>query len=142
MIVEALIAALILSYSLLSAGQLILTAMSASSLARAQSHAAVIAQDKLESLADRYRFDSGDPDLAPGTHGGEQVRLRNLQGILLNSYAVSWNVSAIADPRGSTTCARLVQVTVVPASADGVENIKALLNKTVQVSTIVGCGVQ
>ncbi len=142
-IIEMLIALLILSFGLLTAGQLIFVAMSSSSLARSKGNAALLAQDKLEFLADLYRRNPDATELSVGSHGAEQVQFLSSTGTILNRFSVSWNVSAIPDPRGGADLhAKLVRVTVVPVGVDGLDNRRVLLNKIVSVSSIISPGVQ
>ncbi len=141
-LIEALFALLILGFGVLSAGQLIYLALSSASLARSKGSAALVAQNKLEWLAELYRRNPEAPELSEGTHEGELVQLRG-SGTVLNGFAISWQVSPVPDPRGpSTLRAILVRVMVVPARTDGTANLKVRLNKTVNVSSVFCAGVE
>jgi prepilin-type N-terminal cleavage/methylation domain-containing protein len=134
---EMLIALLILTFGLLSAGQLMLVAMGSASLARSKGSAAVVAQDRLEFLGDLYRRNAAAAELTVGDHAPEQVQIQNpTDNTILNRFSVGWNVSVVPDARGKTLNARLVRVTVTPVRADGTANNKILLNKVVSVSSI------
>ncbi len=135
---EMLIALLILSFGLLSAGQLMYVAMSSSSLARSKSSAASVAQDKLEFLADLYRREPGNEDLALGDHGPQVVQVTNPNGGgVLNRFRVEWQVSPVPDPRpGKTLASRLVRVRVTPIGTDGSVNSRIGLNKVVNMTSI------
>ena len=134
---EMLIALLILTFGLLSAGQLMLVAMGSASLARSKGSAAVVAQDRLESLGDLYRRNQAAPELTVGDHAPVQVQVQNpADNTVLNRFNVDWNVSVVPDARGKTLNARLVRVTVTPINAAGDVNNRVLLNKVVSVSSI------
>ncbi len=137
-LIEMLIALLILSFGLLSAGQLMYVAMGSASLARSKGNAATVAQDKLEFLADVFRRNRGDASLALGDHGPEQIEIRNPNsGRALNRFQVVWNVSNVPDPRaGRVLTARLVRVTVTPLGTGSTVNNQMGLNKTVSISSI------
>ncbi len=137
-LIEMLIALLILSFGLLSAGQLMYVAMSSASLARSKGNASMVAQDKLEFLADIFRRNRADANLTVGNHGPEQVQILNPNsGTALNRFQVVWNVSAVPDPRaGKVITARLVRVTVTPLGTGATINNRIGLNKTVSVSSI------
>ncbi|NWG11913.1 MAG: type II secretion system protein [Acidobacteria bacterium] len=137
-LIEMLIALLILSFGLLSAGQLMYLAMGSASLARSKGNAAMVAQDKLEFLADVYRRNRADADLTVGDHGPEQVEILNPNsGTALNRFRIVWNVSTVPDPRaGKVLHARLVRVTVTPLGTGAAVNNQIGLNKTVSVSSI------
>jgi prepilin-type N-terminal cleavage/methylation domain-containing protein len=134
---EMLIALFIMTFGLLSAGQLMLIAMGSSSLARSKDSAAVAAQDRLEYLADLYRRDTAAAELTVGDHGPMSVNIQNpIDNSILNRFSVGWNVSVVPDARGKTLHARLVRVTVTPVDATGNVNSRSLLNKVVSVSSI------
>ncbi len=137
-LIEMLIALLILSFGLLSAGQLMYVAMSSASLARSKGNASMVAQDKLEFLADIFRRNRADANLTVGDHGPEQVQILNPNsGTALNRFQVVWNVSVVPDPRaGKVLTARLVRVTVTPLGTAATVNNQIGLNKTVSVSSI------
>ncbi len=78
--------------------------------------------------------------MSEGNHEGEEVSILG-GGTVLNRYGVSWQVSAVEDPRGgSLLCARRVRVMVVPLGPDGTANPRVRLNKVVQVSTVIFSG--
>lgn len=143
-LVETLIAILILSIGLLSAGQLICATLASSSLSRSKSVAAVQAQDRLEYLADLYRRDPSAPDLTDGSHGPLRVQVLNpTDGATLNRFSISWTVSPLRDPRpGKTIPARQVTVTVAPIDEAGNTNNRTSLNKVVSVATILSAAAQ
>ena len=138
-LIEMLIAMLILTFGLLAAGQLMYVAMSSASLARSKGNATVMAQQRLEYLADLFRQDPTAADLTTGDHGPQQVQMTNpLNGTILNRYNVSWSVSIVPDPRpGKVLSAKLVTVTVTPISLAGSINKKAALNKVVSITEIL-----
>ncbi len=141
-IIEALIALLILAFGLLSAGQLIFVALTSASLARSRCSAALIAQNKLESLADLYRRDPEARELSEGTHEGEQVRVLG-GGTVLNRFGISWQVSPVEDPRGgSLPRARRVRIRVTPVGSDGTVSPATRLNKVVHVNSVIFSGAQ
>jgi prepilin-type N-terminal cleavage/methylation domain-containing protein len=135
---EMLIALAVLALGLLAAGQLICIAMSSRSLSRCKQTAAVVAQNKLEYLSDSYRRDPSALELALGSHGPEQTRVLNpVNGSILNRYNVTWTTSEVADPRpGKILQARQVTVTVIPIQSEAIANIRAPLNKVLNVTTI------
>ncbi len=99
----------------------------------------MVAQDKLEFLADLYARDCGAAELATGDHGPDLVEVVNpLTGAILNRFSVAWQVGAVADPRpGKSLVARQVVVAVKPVDAAGETNHKAFLNKAVVVARIL-----
>ncbi len=119
-LVEALIVLLVLSSGLLAAGRLLVQTMSSLSLARSKGVLAVVAESKLESLADLYSRDPDSADLQDGVHGPEMVEIRNPRsGKVLHRISVSWLVSPLADPRpGKHLRGKILTVTASPA-ADG-----------------------
>ena len=138
-LVEALIAVFVLTYGLLAAGQMIFWAASSSALARCKGNASLLAQGKLEILADLYSRDPNLMDLENGEHGPEQVEVTNPSGpSVLNRYNVSWTVSEVPDPRESVVLkAKLVTVSVTPIDAANQKNLRAPFNKAVTVSMIL-----
>ena len=138
-LVEALIAVFVLAFGLLAAGQMIFVAASSSALARCKGNAALLAQGKLEILADLYSRDPNLMDLENGEHGPEQVEVSNPSGpSVLNRYNVSWMVSEVPDPRESVMLkAKLVTVSVTPIDAANQKNVRASFNKAVAVSMIL-----
>ncbi len=135
-LIEALIALLILTFGLLSAGQLIFVALGSASLARSKESASLVAQNQLEMLADLYRRNPDAPELTEGSHLGDPVQIAGGRTVL-HRFSVAWQVSAIPDPRGTLRNARLVRVTVTPIRADGAVNSKASLNKVVDVASVI-----
>ncbi len=141
--IETLIALLILSFGLLSAGQLVFVAMSSASLARSKGNAALVAQDKLECLADLYRRNPDSPELSEGDHGAEHIQVPGSTGTILNRFAVTWNVRSVSDPRTDVILRAIqVRITVAPADANGTNNRRVMLNKVVHVTCIFSSGVQ
>ncbi len=137
-LVETLIAILILSFGLLATGQMMYVAMGSASLSRSKSSAAVVAQNRIDSLADLYRQNPSAADLTVGNHGPQQVQVTNpVDGTVLNRFNVSWTVSNVSDPRaGMVLQARQVAVTVTPVNTAGNTNNRISLNKVVSVTAI------
>ncbi len=136
-LIEMMIALVVLTFGLLTAGQMLFIAASSGSLARSKGTAAIIAQHKLESLAGLYQQDPLTADLTLGDHGPEQTQIINpSNGTILNRNNIQWNVSSVFGPRGVLPDSRQVTVTVTPALLGGVENSKAGLNKILNVTTI------
>lgn len=131
-LIETLIGMFILTMGLLSTGQLLYVAMTSSSLARAKGSAAIVAQNKLEYLADLYRQNSTHADLTVGNHGPEQVSLTNpTDSTVMNRYNVAWTVATVVT-NGKTLKALQVTVTVTPIQNTGTStNNRAGLNKVV-----------
>jgi Tfp pilus assembly protein PilV len=138
-LVEMTIALLVLTFGLLSAGQLLFVAASSDTLARSKGTAALAAQNLLESLSDLYRQDPSAADIAWGSHGPSQTKIVNpADGGVLNRYSLEWSVNPVPDPReGKHLEARLVTVTVVPVLPEGAPNSKPGLNKALNVSTVL-----
>ena len=138
-IIELLVALFIMTFGLLSVGQLLYVVASTGSLARSKGNAAVTAQHTLESLAALYRHNPSSEEFSPGDHGPRQIHFTNPEtGTAINRYAVSWTASPVHDPRpGKKVKAILLRVTVTPIQSDGAENNKPTLNKTISVTTIV-----
>lgn len=142
-IIEVLFALLILTFGLLAAGQMIFVAMSSVSLARSKTNAAILAQDKLEFLADLYRRDPEAPELSEGNHGSDLVQFSGSGGSTLNIFSVSWDVSTVPDARdGVRLIASRVRVTVVPTDARGSDNYRVRLNKRICVSSVFCSGIR
>jgi prepilin-type N-terminal cleavage/methylation domain-containing protein len=137
-VLEVLIALVVLSVGLLSAGQMLFVAASSGSLARSKGGAAIAAQNLLESLSALYQQNTSDPDLAFGNHAPRQTRILNpIDNSVLNCYSVAWNISPVPDPRpGKALEARQVSVTVTPVLSGGTTNSKPGMNKILNVSTI------
>jgi prepilin-type N-terminal cleavage/methylation domain-containing protein len=138
-LIETLIAMVIMVSGLLMVGQLIFVAAASASLARTQGSAAVVAQDKLELLADLFSRDPGLPDLSYGSHGPEQVLIVGpAANHILNRFSVSWIVSAVPDPRpGKSLNAKMVVIIVTPVDAQGALNYRAFLNKPVAIVAVL-----
>jgi prepilin-type N-terminal cleavage/methylation domain-containing protein len=138
-LIETMIALVILTFGLLSAGQMLFIAASSGSLARAKGTAAIAAQDRLELLATLYQGNPMDPDLLAGHHGPAQVQIVNpIDATTLNRYRIEWDISPVPDPRpGKSLDAKVVTVTVAPSLSGGTLNNKPGMNKTVNVSTIL-----
>jgi prepilin-type N-terminal cleavage/methylation domain-containing protein len=139
-LIEMLIALVIMTAGLLSAGQLMYVAMASASLARSKGAAATVASDKLEFLADVYRRDRLDASLTNGDHGPEVVQVTNPNtGTALNRFRVQWTVSTVPDPRaGKVLQAKLVRVTVTPVRGADTTNNRIGLNKVMSISSIFG----
>jgi hypothetical protein len=143
-LVELMIATFILTVGLLEAAQIIYAAMCSASLARSKGAIAVVANDKLEFLADLYAANPGAPDLAVGVHGPDLVSIVNpASGTILNRFQVIWQVSGVADPRpGKSPTARQIVVTVQPIDAANQTNDKAYLNKSAIVAGVFSPRIQ
>ena len=137
-----MIALVILTFGLLATTPLIYTAVRSDSLARSQSTAAIVAQNRLEVLADLYLRNPSADDLIFGSHGTDQVQVVNPNdGSILNRYDVNWMISQVPDPRpGRMLDAKLVRVTVAPIRLDGTENSRPGFNKILNLSTIFSPG--
>lgn len=138
-LIEVMFALVLLTFGLLSAGQMLFITASSSSLARSKSTAAIAAQEMLESLAALYQRDSLAPDLAPGSHDPVQIEIANpVDASTLNRFRIEWNISPVPDPRpGKTLNAILLAVTVTPSLSQGTSNNKPGLNKILNVTTIL-----
>jgi Tfp pilus assembly protein PilV len=134
-----MIALVVLLVGLLSAGQMLFIAAASDSLARSCGTAAIVAQDRLESLGDLYQRNPLAADLTTGHHGPDQTETVNpADAGILNVYRIEWDVLQVSDPRPEKYLdAKLVSVTVAPAMSNGTLNNKAGLNKTLNVSTIL-----
>jgi len=143
-LIEMLIALVIMTAGLLSAGQLMYVAMASASLARSKGTAATVASDKLEFLADVFRRNHLDASLTNGDHGPEQVQVMNPNtGTALNRFRVQWTVSTVPDPRpGKILLAKLVRVTVTPVRGADTTNNRVGLNKVVSISSVFGTRAQ
>ena len=99
-LIEMMIALVVLTFGLLTAGQMLFIAASSGSLARSKGTAAIIAQHKLESLAGLYQQDPLTADLTLGDHGPEQTQIINpSNGTILNRNNIQWNVSSVFGSR-------------------------------------------
>ena len=138
-LIEMMLALIILTFGLLTAGQLLYVAASSSSLARSKGTAAIAAQSLLESLASLYSQNPSAADLALGSHGPRQAVVVNpTDGTVLNRYDVNWIVENVSDPRpGKALNARHVRATVTPVQIGGAENIRAGFNKVLNIDTIL-----
>jgi len=138
-LLEIMIALLVLTAGLLSAGQVLFVAASPGSLSRSKGAAAIAAQDALESLTASFQQNPLAADLAIGRHGPRQTQVANgIDGSILNRFSITWDVRPVPDPRaGKTLDAKLVTMTVAPALAGGEMNSKPWMNKILNVSTIL-----
>jgi len=144
-LIETMVALLILTFGILAAGQLMYLAMGSNSLSRSKGTAMTVANDRLESLADLYRRDPSDASLTTGDHGPEQISVTNPNdSSIINRFNVTWNVSAVPDPRaGKVLQARQVRVTVTPIQSTGTTaNLKSGLNKVINVTAIFSPGLK
>ena len=143
-LVEVLAALLILSYGLLSVGQLIFHSVSSLSLARYKENAIVLAQNKLTTLGSLYRRDPSHASLAAGVHGPEEISLQNpLNNNVINRFRLHWNVSPLLHPRPHTLRkkalkGRKVTVSVSPISTLGDLNKKTNLNNVTSITAVLG----
>jgi prepilin-type N-terminal cleavage/methylation domain-containing protein len=137
-LLEIMIALVVLTLGLLSAGKLLFVTASSASLARSKGAAAIAAQDALESLAALYEQNPSASDLSVGRHGPRQIQIVNpVDESILNRYSIAWDVRPVPDPRpGKVADAKLVAMTVTPALAGGGSNSKPGMNKILNVSTV------
>jgi Tfp pilus assembly protein PilV len=137
-LVETLLAMIVLTFGLLAVGQLIAASVKGTTLARSKGSASMVAQDKIDFLADAYRQNPNGTDLALGTHGPEQVDVLNpTDGSTVNRYNVQWTVSDVADPRpGKLIKAKQVMVTVTPIGSGTTVNMQTSLNKVITITSI------
>lgn len=138
-LVETMIAMLILTFGLLAVGQLIGSSISGTTLARSKGSASMVAQDKIDFLADAYRQNPDGLDLTIGAHGPEQVEVLNPRddNTAMNRYNVEWVVSSVADPRpGKVIKAKQVRVTVTPIGSGTEVNMQNSLNKVINISAL------
>jgi prepilin-type N-terminal cleavage/methylation domain-containing protein len=142
-LVEMLVAIVVLTLGLLSAGQLFYAAMASSSLARSKGNAACVAQSKLETLSDLYRRNPELPALSVGDHGPEHVTIINpIDNHELNEFSVTWNIGPLPDPpTGRDLKARQLVVTVTPTDDAARANTVPSQNKVVNLCCIVSSGV-
>jgi Tfp pilus assembly protein PilV len=138
-LVEALIAMMIMTFGLLSAGQMLFVAAGSSSLSRSMDGAAIAAQSKLEFLSHLYNRTPDTSDLQVGVHGGDVVQVLNQSThSVLNRFVVTWTVVNVTDPRvGKVPKAKCITVTVTPVDEEGRPRLRAFFNKTVTMSAIL-----
>jgi Tfp pilus assembly protein PilV len=138
-LIEILIALLIMTFGLLAVGQLIYMTTGTGSLARSKGTTVTAAQSKLESLSDLYRRNPDSVEMSAGMHGPELAESLNpATGVALDRFEITWNVGNVPDPRpGKTLQAKLVSITVTPARSGGGANTKPLLNRVLNLSTVI-----
>jgi Tfp pilus assembly protein PilV len=137
-LVEALMAILILSLGFMFVGQMMVSSVGSTTLARSKGTAGLAATNKLEALALKYRANPSDSDFTIGNHGPEQVEIVNpSDNSKVNRYNVGWAVSSVSDSRPGVTL-RAVQVTVTatPIGSGTRVNNKVGQNKVINVTTI------
>jgi prepilin-type N-terminal cleavage/methylation domain-containing protein len=137
-LVEMMIALVILTFGLLSAGQLLCVAAGTSSLARSKGTAALAARNVLESLSCLYEQNPLAADLSLGFHSPRQTVFTNPgDATVLNRYNVNWVVESVPDPRaGKTLNARRVRAIAIPIAIDGNDNVRTAMNKALSIVTI------
>lgn len=115
-LIEMMMALLLLTAVLLTAGQLIYATASSGSLARAKMTAAMAARDKIERLSSLYAHNPFANEFTIGDHGPQQIEIVNpLTGTALDKYNVFWTISKISDPRpGKKINALVARITIVP----------------------------
>ena len=138
-LIEMMMALILLSSGLLTAGQLIYASAGSGSLARSKFAAAIAAQDQMERLSALYAQNPLADDLAIGDHGPRQSMVANpLDGNALNIFNIYWNIGEMSDPRpGIKIKARLARVKIIPIRSGGAENRQVRLNKIVSVSSVL-----
>ena len=139
-LVELMIATGILAFGLLAAGQFICITIGLNSLARSKATATIAAQNMLEYLAALYQRNPAAEELRSGRHGPRQTAVNNpLDGTLLNLYSINWTVEDVPDPRpGKALKARKVCIQVHPILEGGLDNVRPLLNKALNITTVLG----
>jgi Tfp pilus assembly protein PilV len=137
-LVEALMSILILSVGFMLVGQILVSSVGSTTLARSKGTAGLAATNKLEALALKYRANPGDADFTAGNHGPEQVEIVNPNdNSKVNRYNVGWTVNSVSDPRsGVTLKAVQVTVTVTPIGDGTTANNQVRQNKVINVTTI------
>lgn len=137
-LIEMMLALIIMTFGLLTAGQLLYIAAGSNSLSRSKGTAALAAQSLLESLDALYSQNPLAADLAPGVHGPRRSIVTNpADGTVLNRYDANWVVDNVSDPRpGKVLKALRVRATVIPVQMGGAENLRPGLNKIMNVTTI------
>jgi prepilin-type N-terminal cleavage/methylation domain-containing protein len=130
-LIEMMVALFILSFGLMAAGQMIYVAVSSASLARTKGNISIVAQDRLELLADLYARNPGDADLTDGNHGPVRVQFVNpTTSVALNRFQITWTISTVTDPRpGKVLNAKKVEVTVQPIDNSDNIRFRAFSNK-------------
>jgi type II secretory pathway pseudopilin PulG len=137
-LVELLVTTFILTFGLLAAAQIVYAAINSASLARAKGNITIVAQDKLEFLADLYARNPGAAELADGEHGPDLVQIINpITNTVMDRFRINWQVSAVSDPRPiKILAAKQVVVVVMPINAANQDNYKAFHNKAAVVAGI------
>jgi prepilin-type N-terminal cleavage/methylation domain-containing protein len=115
-LIEMMMALMLLTVSLLTAGQLIYATASSCSLARAKMTAAIAARDKIERLSSLFAHNPFATEFSIGDHGPQQIEIVNpLTGTALDTYNIFWTISEIPDPRpGKKINALVARITIVP----------------------------
>ena len=127
-LIEAMVALLILTISLLALAQLMFVSLDKSQFANYDTKAIHLAQAKVEELRNLFgwQISSGQDasDLTAGSHGPETIALQaageTLQG--QRNFQVSWQVTNLAGGRKS------VAVTVAPVIANPRQNETLTIN--------------
>ncbi|HSW38986.1 MAG TPA: prepilin-type N-terminal cleavage/methylation domain-containing protein [Acidobacteriota bacterium] len=135
---ELMIALIILTFGLLSSGQLLCYAIGLESLSRSKGAAAVAAQDTLETLSALYRTDPRAGAFVQGDHGPKKACSKNpVGGSAMNCFNITWTVSPVPDsrPMSDLKAARVI-ITAAPVTEDGIDNRHPYLNKQVSIAAI------
>ncbi|MDA2938735.1 prepilin-type N-terminal cleavage/methylation domain-containing protein [Acidobacteria bacterium AH-259-A15] len=120
-LIESMVALAILTISLLGLVQLIATALNQSALARNNTMAISIAQEKLEQLRTAYNNDlntgTSSTDLTAGSHGPETVTLQapSYSNMADQPFQVSWTVAVSGQQK-------TVTATVVPQNQNQMQS--------------------
>lgn len=134
-LVEMLTALTVLTFGLLTVGQLLSLVQTASAGARFRTGAASAAQTQMEFLAVRRRHDPSDAQLRFGRHGPRRVEVINPgDGSVLNRFDLSWEVSAASPPIPGIV---MVVVAVVPVLQDGTVNVRPGMNGVLKMATLL-----
>jgi prepilin-type N-terminal cleavage/methylation domain-containing protein len=138
-LVEMLVATVILAFGLLAAGQLTCLALNSASLARTKTCAAILAQNKLEQLSERFRNHPESPEVQNGPHGPQWEEIVNpTAGSVLNRFAISWDISELPDVRPEAhPKAKRVVVTAIPILQTGQANLKAWQTTVMSLATVL-----
>jgi prepilin-type N-terminal cleavage/methylation domain-containing protein len=138
-LIEVMMALMILTFGLLSIGQLLFVAASSGSLSRSKETAVITAQSKMEYLSGVYSLNPSATELTPGNHGPQQAEVPNpVDGTTLNKFNITWVVQGVSDPRpGRTVSAKRVTVTITPIEPGGAENVRVPFGKAINLTTVL-----
>jgi len=143
-LVEVLFGLSLAAFGMLAMGQLFFSTASSLNLARSKETAVLAARNKLEYLSDLYFQNSLHADLAPGSHGPEEVPVINpIDDSVLDLFRITWSIGSIVDPRPDNAPVAIeVKVAAKPIRNDGTEINSPYFNRTVQLTAILGPQIQ